>query len=182
MALQFGASFAKALASNGFVCSLISLFYLQDSEAREEGVEMMRRWLSSDREFTDLELMKAWKALFFCTTSFLNEFRLFLILGMWHSDKPRVQQALAQTLSETLHDVGMKSRVDYMSAFWATMNREWAKIDRHRIDKFMWLVRYFVHEMLADVAQLNWDEEYLEEIIDVFSAFPLGEKVNIVFS
>ena len=40
-----------------------------EKEERDEGVHMVERWLSSDREFTELELLKAWKALFFCATS-----------------------------------------------------------------------------------------------------------------
>lgn len=46
---------------------------------RDEGLAMTEAWLALQREFTELELQRGWKALFFC---------------MWHSDKPHVRPLL----------------------------------------------------------------------------------------
>jgi hypothetical protein len=37
-----------------------------------------------------------------------------------------------------------------------TMRREWFGIDRHRMDKFLLLIRKFVHHMLATLKAAKW--------------------------
>lgn len=46
-------------------------------------------------------------------------------LGMWHSDKPQIQYELAEVLAKTQHMPLGEGAYLYMTAFWATMHREW---------------------------------------------------------
>lgn len=94
---------------------------------------------------TELELMRLWKSLFFCA---------------WHADKVPVQQELFFHLARlTRAAPTVADRFAFLRAFFGTMRREWPRIDRHRLDKFMSLLRRFVHEAVAAVAEAAWSVE-----------------------
>ena len=55
------------------------------------------------------------------------------VLGFWMSDKPRVQQDLAQELAELLLTItNIPSSLSFLKGFWITTVREWNGIDRLR--------------------------------------------------
>merc|ERR1712230_249341 len=64
--------FVKQLAAN-------------DRPTRDAALSSLRTYLSGRRELPALELLKLWKGLFYC---------------MWMSDRPRTQQALANSLAD----------------------------------------------------------------------------------
>lgn len=73
--------------------------------------------------FSDADFLRVWKGLFYC---------------MWMSDKPLIQEKLAEDLGGLLHcfdkpEIG----IHFYGGFLATMNFEWFGIDQWRIDKFM---------------------------------------------
>ena len=77
---EFGPSsqpfqFGQLLASN-------------DKVTRDKAVKSLTRHLKRSPHIDELELMRIWKALFYC---------------MWHSDKPKVQAELAETLGALVH-------------------------------------------------------------------------------
>lgn len=67
--------------------------------------------------------MKLWKGLFFC---------------MWMSDKPFVQQELANSIANLIQCFARRSQsLIFVDTFFKTMAHEWFAIDRYRLDKFM---------------------------------------------
>lgn len=80
-----------------------------------------------EKRFSDMELAKLWKALYYC---------------MWMSDKPLIQQQLANTLADLLllvrpqdsnsRIVRFRAALAFLRAFWTAMLREWPGIDKHR--------------------------------------------------
>lgn len=59
--------------------------------------------------------------------------RLTSVSGFWMSDKPRVQQDLAQELAEILLTITtVSSSLSFLRGFWITTVREWNGIDRLR--------------------------------------------------
>lgn len=73
--------------------------------------------------FSEDELMKLWKGLFYC---------------MWMSDKPLIQEDLAETISGLIHCVvDRKLGLKFISVALRTMARDWSGIDTWRMDKFL---------------------------------------------
>lgn len=67
--------------------------------------------------------MRLWKGLYY---------------AMWMSDKPLVQEELAEDLGGLLHLFATPEvSLQFYEIFLETMNREWYGIDQWRIDKFM---------------------------------------------
>ncbi|ORY72397.1 nucleolar protein,Nop52-domain-containing protein [Leucosporidium creatinivorum] len=112
-----------------------------------------------DKRLAPLEMAKLWKGIFFC---------------FWMSDKPLVQQALAQALANLTLDVRPKSktagRVErfraamcYLRGFWEAVVREWSGLDRLRLDKFYLLIRRFVHAAFMLLKREEWDPTAIAE-------------------
>ncbi|GAA5837092.1 hypothetical protein JCM11251_005251 [Rhodosporidiobolus azoricus] len=137
-----------------------------DSEGEEEQEDLPVGDLNWDEEWdvdsrlAPLEMSKLWKGIFFC---------------FWMSDKPLVQQALAQDLADLTLDVRPRSktrngRVErfraalcYLKGFWEAVTREWAGLDRLRLDKFYLLIRRFIHAGLRLLQREGWDERAIAE-------------------
>jgi ribosomal RNA-processing protein 1 len=143
-------TFARALAS-------------PDKEIRDKTLESLIKYASSLKEITDLEMLKLWKALYYC---------------MWLSDKAPIQQELAGSISELFHsfkkrDVGML----YYRMFYRTMIREWSLLDQHRINKFYYLIRLMLREGLISMQKSGWTEEGIEE--EVLTKTPNGLRLHV---
>lgn len=74
-------------------------------------------------EFTNNDFLRLWKGLYYC---------------MWMSDKPLVQEELAEDLGSLIHCFpDIKVGIQFFRNFLETMCLEWFGIDQWRIDKFM---------------------------------------------
>jgi ribosomal RNA-processing protein 1 len=74
-------------------------------------------------EFTNNDFLRLWKGLYYC---------------MWMSDKPLVQEELAEDLGSLVHCFpDVKVGIQFFRNFLETMCLEWFGIDQWRIDKFM---------------------------------------------
>ena len=72
--------------------------------------------------FTEADFMRLWKGLFYC---------------MWMSDKPLVQEELAESLSKIVHCFSsIDTALLYTKCTFKSLAAEWFGIDRYRLDKF----------------------------------------------
>ncbi|KAK4023702.1 hypothetical protein OUZ56_009101 [Daphnia magna] len=131
--------FAKKLASN-------------EKKIRDRSLKKLRRWIAARSTvpdaFTDDELMKLWKGLFYC---------------MWMSDKPLIQEDLAETISGLVHSiVDRMTGLKFIATALKTMARDWSGIDTWRMDKFLMFVRRIIRHSLEYLAQGDWKKEEVD--------------------
>jgi ribosomal RNA-processing protein 1 len=172
-------------------------------QTRERGLQALTVWLSRRKEVTMHDLLRLWKALFYC---------------YWHSDLApvqvrslcihifcttqdssllppklpghifvnsdicayRMQTALAERLSEIVLEVPDAVGQLYFHAFVHTMRREWFGIDRHRMDKFMLLIRKFYAAHLRRLQARNWELADVSAAADFWSSEVLLASDNLV--
>ncbi|KAG5673854.1 hypothetical protein PVAND_003865 [Polypedilum vanderplanki] len=132
--------FAKLLASN-------------DPKVRKNVLKNLKKWLKtrseSSYQFSDNDFLRLWKGLYYC---------------MWMSDKPLVQEELAEELGSLIHCFpNIKIGIQFFQNFLETMCLEWFGIDQWRIDKFMMLVRRVTRQMLFALKNSDWDDEALKQ-------------------
>ncbi|KAK6542171.1 hypothetical protein TWF694_007935 [Orbilia ellipsospora] len=137
--------FVKQLAAN-------------DRPTRDKAVESLKSYLSSSRTFTQSDLLKLWKGLFYC---------------MWLSDRPLTQQRLADELASLVDVIKPHNVFTFLEAYWTTIAREWNTIDALRMDKFMLLVRRYVAASLRYLHSKGWDEEIIGENNSLLESLPL---------
>ncbi|XP_063703581.1 ribosomal RNA processing protein 1 homolog isoform X2 [Culicoides brevitarsis] len=131
--------FARCLAGN-------------DPKVRNRVLKNLKKWLKLRSEgtfaFTDTDFLRLWKGLWYC---------------MWMSDKPLVQEKLAEDLSSLVHCFNdPKVSLQFFGNFLETMCREWFGIDQWRMDKFMMLVRRIFRQVLFKLQEHSWDTELVQ--------------------
>lgn len=116
------------------------------------------------------------------------------------SDKPLVQQALADELAELVLMITTTSQsLAFLRGFWETMVREWSGIDRlryvftaswkvdnlifhSRIDKYYMLVRRYINASFKLLSRAGWDKASCEEYNDILTheGGPLWYNLRLV--
>ncbi|KAJ2712229.1 hypothetical protein H4R19_002865 [Coemansia spiralis] len=132
-----------------------------DKGVRDQAVEAVQQLLAQDEAFTDMEMLRHWKALFYC---------------FWLSDKPLVQQELAWSLAGLVLECRGSNRAAFVRAFWDTLCREWFEIDKHRIDKYLLLARRVVYFTFQSMRQSGWDTQLVAEYISVLQQLPVSPR------
>eukprot|EP00514_Thraustochytrium_sp_LLF1b_P011925 CAMPEP_0184547434 /NCGR_PEP_ID=MMETSP0199_2-20130426/5570_1 /TAXON_ID=1112570 /ORGANISM="Thraustochytrium sp., Strain LLF1b" /LENGTH=583 /DNA_ID=CAMNT_0026941929 /DNA_START=282 /DNA_END=2030 /DNA_ORIENTATION=- len=107
-------------------------------QERDDTQRALRKWLrlqeKANGEIEMLALLKLWKGLFYC---------------MWMSDKVPVQQDLAERIASLVSAFKKPANsILFYRAFAVTMRREWAGLDKLRLDKFYSLIRFVTRELL----------------------------------
>lgn len=152
------ASKSSDSSNNPFVKSLAS----SNRTTRDRALDSLRTYLNRATTFSELDLLKLWKGLYFC---------------MWMSDKPLNQQRLARDLAGLVDALrGRENVLGWFRAFWKTMAREWSGVDALRMDKFLYLVRCYVGKGFESLRRgTGWsDNELLEQYLEVLEEVPLN--------
>ncbi|CAM4447561.1 unnamed protein product [Lepidochelys kempii] len=158
--------FAQRLAAN-------------EKRSRDRAVKKLRGYISLRTQspaggFSQEELLKIWKGLFYC---------------MWMQDKPLLQEELASTISQLIHVVqNIEAQHLFIQTFWQTMNREWNGIDILRLDKYYMLIRMVLRQSFEVLKRNGWDESLIEpflhllmkEVIHPESNAPSGIKFHFI--
>ncbi|KAF2094871.1 hypothetical protein NA57DRAFT_45844 [Rhizodiscina lignyota] len=151
---------ASDTQNSAFIKQLAS----SDRKIRDKAVESLRVYLRSRSSFDELELLKLWKGLFYC---------------MWMSDRARTQQQLARDLASLVDEVRPNVVIPFLDAFWKTMAREWVGIDALRMDKFLYLVRQYLHASFLYLSRHKWSNTAsIDAYMAVLESTPLNPTDN----
>ncbi|XP_054257200.1 ribosomal RNA processing protein 1 homolog A-like [Macrosteles quadrilineatus] len=154
-------SFAKVLACN-------------DKRLRDRGVRRLKKWFMArsqgSMDFTKDDFMRIWKGLFYC---------------MWMSDKPLVQEDLAEEISKLIHSfANFKASLLFIETFFSSLSIEWFGIDQLRLDKYLMLVRRFIRQSLELVARSGWRDSEVKQLTHVYhqtlTSAPMGLNMHII--
>ncbi|KAK5693964.1 hypothetical protein LTR97_009582 [Elasticomyces elasticus] len=154
-----------AQQTNPFIKQLAS----SDRKLRTSALASLRSYLQShsapsSTPLTSLDLLKLWKALFYC---------------LYMQDKPLHQQNLANDLADLTDVLSSNDEVviAWLEAFWQTIAREWSGIDGLRMDKYLYLIRCYIRKGFEVCESKGWsNEEFLGRYFDVLKAVPLSAR------
>ncbi|KAE8233637.1 hypothetical protein CF326_g1319 [Tilletia indica] len=153
---------------------------IRDGAIRSLAAFLSRPSTGDSAVIAPAEMAKLWKGIFYC---------------FWMSDKPLVQQALATELAqlvlriakppqskkrsstseeeeeEVVIDPGrVDSAIAFLQGFWAAMAREWPLIDKHRVDKYLLLMRRFTGAGFQLCHLTGWNAPAIARMSEVLSA------------
>ncbi|XP_014204202.1 ribosomal RNA processing protein 1 homolog isoform X2 [Copidosoma floridanum] len=146
-----------------------------DKKVRDKVLKNLKRWLTvrsrSSFAFTEEDFLRLWKGLFYC---------------MWMSDKPLVQEDLAESLSNLVHCFeSIDTALLYTKCTLKSLATEWLGLDNYRVDKFEMLVRRILRQTFVVCKKLSWKKKcvvgvgkVLEEIL-MDAKNCLGLKLHI---
>ena len=130
-----------------------------DKETRDKAVKTLTRYLKSGPVLEELDLAKIWKALFYC---------------MWHADKPKVQNELAERLGAMVLAVPGNKATLFAKTFFAMMMREWPGIDRLRLNKFYTLLKCVLKNSLRQLHLAGWPAGGAESFAEILRLGPFS--------
>ncbi|GBM02226.1 Ribosomal RNA processing protein 1 B [Araneus ventricosus] len=165
MGITVEAHFAQQLASN-------------QPHIRERALKKIGKWFErisvSSEELNEETFLKIFKGLYYY---------------FWHCDKMLVQEDRAEVISQFIHSFkSMEYSFLYIDSFFTTMTREWHCIDRYRIEKFMMLVRKFLHQCFQLLKSKCWKVKYIKAVLNILKktvltpsedSAPFGLKTHI---
>ena len=129
---------------------------------RNRAVKKLQKWLNSRADLlTSDEILRIWKGLHYC---------------FWMSDKPLVQEELAEAISSLIHtfDIDQEAVIEFIKGGLVTEAREWTGIDQWRMDKFMMFLRRFLRQIFNFLAKTQW--ERIPAIQTVFTQAVISNK------
>ncbi|OQR88136.1 ribosomal RNA processing protein 1 [Achlya hypogyna] len=139
-----------------------------DKHVRDKAVKNLTMYLVAKKEWSDLDLDKIWKALFYC---------------MWMSDKMKIQMELADNLSKLVHAFPADDlKLRFVHSFLKTMQREWHGIDGLRLDKFYSLMRMTLFQSFKFLEAADWAlcQEFATNLSTaVLSKMPNGLRLHV---
>ncbi|EQC27279.1 hypothetical protein SDRG_14900 [Saprolegnia diclina VS20] len=139
-----------------------------EKNVRDKAVKSLTLFLVSKKEWSDLDLDKIWKALFYC---------------MWMSDKMKIQQELADNLSKLVHAFPSDAlKLRFVHSFFKTIQREWHGIDGLRLDKFYTLVRMMLFQSFKflEATEFALNEAFASHLESaILSQLPNGLRLHV---
>jgi hypothetical protein len=138
------------LKDQSFIKQLVS----NDRQVRDRASKTFLNWLHHHRDEDHITFRKLWKALFYC---------------VWMTDKRPIQEQLADRLAQPItkilsapttgeESIYFVSIERYLSGFWHAMIVEWGSIDRHRLDKYYFLMRRMIFYTVQYLESISWDQ------------------------
>lgn len=88
-------------------------------------------------------------------------------------DKPALQQRLSRDLASLVATLRKSVVLPFIRAFWITIAREWTHIEALRLDKYLYLIRQYVHASFQFLSKNNWKRELVEEWNKIVEETPL---------
>lgn len=144
----------------------------KDKVIRDRVLKNLRKWLTvrsqSTFAFTESDFIRLWKGLFYC---------------MWMSDKPLIQEELAESLSKIVHCFKTKDVVLlYTACALKTLGIEWFGIDQYRLDKFCMLVRRIIRQTFEKCKEQSWDIKWIKGFAEILEKLFKDPKICLGFN
>ena len=148
------------------------LLSCNDKVTRDKVLKYLKRWLivrtQSTLALSKEDFMRLWKGLFYY---------------MWASDKPLIQEELAESLSKIVHCLKAKEVVVlYTECVLRTLGIEWFGIDQYRLDKFCMLVRRIIRQTFQKCKENLWDIEWIKDISEILEKLLVDPKICLGFT
>lgn len=130
---------------------------------RDKGCAALTKYIRRNR-LKDLEVLRLWKALHQC---------------LWLTDKQAVQLELASFLSGLLNQcIDDEAMLDFFTAFWRIILKEWGSLDQFRVNKFLSLMRLMVHEAFKLLSERSWPEDLSVQMVEIMETEVLRNRPN----
>ena len=131
---------------------------------RDATLSNLRKVLTSSKGITELQMLKLWKALFYC---------------FWLADMNAVQMELATNLAENIAIFPKyKGSLLYVEIFFRTIVREWHHLDQYRLDKFYSLIRSMLQKIFLFIRSKKWKTQIVEQFLVILESEVLMKVPN----
>lgn len=137
-----------------------------ETDVRKRAFLKLRNYLKSksaskNDKFNEEDMIKIWKGLHYC---------------MWMCDKLIIQQDLAERMAgllECFNDNDDQTLL-FIRVYFKTIIREWNGIDKWRMDKFMYLMRWMLNRSFDYLNRKSWEKTLVNKFLRIIFELPLN--------
>lgn len=124
---------------------------------RKRALKALRDWISSEEfsnAFSEASVMRLCKGLHYV---------------LWMQDKMLLQEELADSISSLINAFGDDRRCSvFIKCMFVTLSKEWARIDRWRMDKFLMFMRRLLRTLFIRLRDKKWERNLIELYLNTF--------------
>ena len=134
-----------------------------DKAKRDKHMRLLSGLISTQL-YTELEMMKLWKALYYC---------------LWLADKAAVQNDVSQWVCSLVHICKDEEQAQlFARCFFKTIMREWGSMDYHRVNKFYACIRIMFREVVVYLKEREWDAALVASFLADIDSIVLHKAPN----
>ncbi len=134
-----------------------------DKAKRDKHMRLLRNLIST-QHYEELEMMKLWKALYYC---------------LWLADKSAVQDDVSQRVCSLVHICKDEAQAQlFARCFFKTIMREWGSMDYHRVNKFYSCIRIMLREIVVYLKEREWAAGVVSPFLADIDAIVLNTAPN----
>jgi ribosomal RNA-processing protein 1 len=136
-----------------------------EKKIRNKTLKELSKYISSLDDISDEEMIKLWKALFYC---------------LWLTDQSLIQQELCQNLANLMTSFTNISLIfnKYLKMFFRILFYEWHHLDQYRLNKFYSLIRIIIRKIFEILYHSHWPTQHTEEFLTILTEEILNKHPN----
>ena len=93
----------------------------------------------------------------------LFDFLIFVIVVIWHSDKPLYQKQCGEKIATIMSCLSSSvHKMQWFDQFLYIFNSHWDKVDNFRIDKYLMFLRFMFNQAIQFLKSKNYDAKYMK--------------------
>lgn len=101
--------------------------------------------------------------------------------GLWKTDGWKAQHDFCHKIAAALFDVPDQVAETFISTYFTYFGKEWGRVDKWRIEKYLVLVRYFLEELHKWARETKKDEKYLVTVYNDVLTMENGSGLQLQF-
>nr|CAD2192211.1 unnamed protein product [Meloidogyne enterolobii] len=114
------------------------------------------------------------------TTDSLDRLCKGLHYALWMQDKMLLQEELADNILQLLGLLKDQNQIfEFVKALLFTLSKEWPKIDRWRMDKFLMFLRKIIRVLFFQLKEQKFNSQAIQNYLTFFSQTLISEKSKI---
>nr|CAD2135128.1 unnamed protein product [Meloidogyne enterolobii] len=114
------------------------------------------------------------------TTDSLERLCKGLHYALWMQDKMLLQEELADNILQLLGLLKDQNQIfEFVKALLFTLSKEWPKIDRWRMDKFLMFLRKIIRVLFFQIKEQKFNSQVVQNYLTFFSQTLISEKSKI---
>jgi ribosomal RNA-processing protein 1 len=116
-----------------------------EKRRRQNALSQLPEWLKVQEACSESACERVWQGGFYC---------------LWHADSHSSQSQAVQSLAScALAPSKASVALTYIGVGFSTLRREWPRIDRARLDKFLSLARFLLRSLIKLCARSHWSHK-----------------------
>eukprot|EP01080_Neovahlkampfia_damariscottae_P004241 gene4241-7578_t len=130
-----------------------------DQDDRDKALQKLQKVFREKKPLTKTDFQKLWQGIYYC---------------YWLADRQAYQDEMGIFVASLLQELDEEYFFLYLSTFYEIMIEKYPKLDKHRVSKYLSLLRYFVQQSIVWLKNNNYNENLMKKYSELLLTSPLS--------